>query len=519
MLSWTKNHTTPCAAVVDAIIRTGTTQQVDILDEYRLLPLDPIASSIFFAEHKRNLTQVVVKLTDSHREMEFFEYLNTHAGREAKPHVVEWRTFGRQKLGDYSCDAIVMEHGQSLDRILADDRMHVSKVGIVDQLVSAVGFLHGQGFVHGDICLSLAVRFGDVTKLIGFAHTTKRKEPLLPHAQSSIDACPPEMARFLVGLGPNPLATPSYDVYCLAVLVLKLFVPNQRLVEFDQLDDDEIVRKIAASESTCVLDASLHIASLRPSQKELLKKCLTADPTTRGSLQDLAEMVAVRCMYHPTKVDSLAMFTVPSVWRLERADGHSFLHGMAHLVHRITFRVTPLCEMCDDDQPCDMVTDRTPDDDKLVVMLDSPFLRNALPVLKAMATGFRLLGSATLDWETMETAKCAVDAIHKKLGHVDELNIDSILKQVAHKLETKLVTLLEADALVQAAWQAYRHDPATYERLQHLLDSIDYDYRNHVVGGLSKRVVRRDHPNPNLRGQVKWVCAYHKEHRQAEFEQ
>ncbi|KAF0705599.1 hypothetical protein As57867_006985, partial [Aphanomyces stellatus] len=79
MLSWTKNHTTPCAAVVDAIIRTGTTQQVDILDEYRLLPLDPIASSIFFAEHKRNLTQVVVKLTDSHREMEFFEYLNTHA--------------------------------------------------------------------------------------------------------------------------------------------------------------------------------------------------------------------------------------------------------------------------------------------------------------------------------------------------------------------------------------------------------------------------------------------------------
>ncbi|KAF0720739.1 Aste57867_81 [Aphanomyces stellatus] len=542
MLPWS-DLSSAHRAFLDAI-RTGKEQEYEILNEYRLLTLDPIALSVFSAVHKRNFKdgQVVVKLTGSQREIELFEYLNTHGGPEK--HVVEWRTFGREEFGDAgSCDAIVMEQGKSLDIVFANasaDDMKLPKFGCVDQLIRAVRFLHGHGFIHGNICLGNAARFGDLgqTKLIGFSHTTKRNEPLLAHARSSIDSCPPEMAHFLLGLGPKPVATASYDIYCLAVMVLKLFLPGLRLVEFDNLDDEAIVRKIAACNFS--LDESIQASSLRKPQKQLLMKCLAANSFARGSLKDLEDilpkndtnMMTIRDVHNSlgalqVTVVHLDKFVVPCMWNLERADGNSFVEGMERLIGRMRFRVTFLCEMRDDDHPCDMVTDRMPDDENLVVKVDSQFLRDALPVLKAMTTGFRLLGlldkgssivKEWLDWEKMETAKHAVDAIENMLGKVEQLDLEAKLKTIVNDIANKHLDPSEAEGPTQVALQAYRDDDATYERLKKLLDSVGYNYRNHVVGGLTKRVVRHDHPNPKLRGQVRWVCANHKEHRKAEFQ-
>ncbi|KAF0720738.1 Aste57867_80 [Aphanomyces stellatus] len=283
-------------AAIDArleYLRSGDTTVYDMLDGYELLTGDPLAASVFHCTHRhRRMDAVVVKLSTSQREMELFEYLNTHGG--PGKHVVEWRTFGRIDFGLGEFDAIVMERGKDLRAVFATtsgDAMKLAKYLNVDQLAQALRTLHGHSFVHGNLCLENVVRCGDLglAKLIDFAHATRYGDPLLPHARAAVEYCPPEMALYLLGRGPKPVAAASYDLWCLAVLILKLFSPDLALVEFATDDADAIVRKLA--DDAFSFDRSIRLSSLRSAHKVLLKKCLARDVGARGTLKDIENLL------------------------------------------------------------------------------------------------------------------------------------------------------------------------------------------------------------------------------------
>ncbi|KAF0720136.1 hypothetical protein As57867_000547, partial [Aphanomyces stellatus] len=102
--------------------------------------------------------------------------------------------------------------------------------------------------------------------------------------------CPPEMAKVILGHTGEPLsASPKFDIWCAAVIVLVLFGKSDVLREFLHVPDDKILDVIAAPGFS--FHASIAATELSPSKQARLAKCLEIEPTKRGTLDDLRSLL------------------------------------------------------------------------------------------------------------------------------------------------------------------------------------------------------------------------------------
>ncbi|KAF0719072.1 Aste57867_1302 [Aphanomyces stellatus] len=174
---------------------------------------------------------------------------------------------------------------ERLPRLQANKFLRFS---FLKKVLDAIRVVHELGYIHGDIKLENVVYFGDETcyKLIDFDNSARLGDLWTKHCTE--EYCPPEMAKFMLGHTDNLITSPSFDVWCAAVLVLKLFVYQGHLREFMTIDNEDILKKIAKPGFS--FQASIAAADLSERKKEWLAKCLDVDPTTRGTLDDLARL-------------------------------------------------------------------------------------------------------------------------------------------------------------------------------------------------------------------------------------
>ncbi|KAF0720736.1 Aste57867_78 [Aphanomyces stellatus] len=259
--------------------------------------------TIFHAMHKRQANNAfVVKLTHQQQELDFATHMHSHAvvGGDADTHLVACFEWGPVTIAGYTCLALVMEAGaRNCDDRLADLQQEpYTRLRCIDHIAKAVDFLHANGYIHGDLKLKNAVEFaGDRFKLIDFDHAmrldhTMRELP--PHCTHAY--CPPELARHLRRGGPPVAASVKFDMWCLGVLVLKLFLPDGELVEFANADDEFILDLIAADGFSFERSLAVAATALAPRQRHYLALCLDPNPTTRAAsvVTSLLKMVKIK---------------------------------------------------------------------------------------------------------------------------------------------------------------------------------------------------------------------------------
>ncbi|KAF0689643.1 hypothetical protein As57867_018863, partial [Aphanomyces stellatus] len=230
------------------------------------------------ANTKRQRISMAAKLTHSTEELEFIATIVNRIGHEK--YVVDCFDWDCVVVAGFDCNVIIMEcgRGNCCDQLrqLQSDRF--LRLRCVEHVALAVDFLHGNNYIHGDLKLENVVDFGQF-KLIDFDHTVPMGTILPPHCTRQY--CPPELAHYLRCQGPAVAASSTFDIWCLGVLVLKLFVPGGELVEFNGLSDDAILDAIAAPGFS--FQASLLAADLSGRQRWYLSKCLEPNPAKRAT--------------------------------------------------------------------------------------------------------------------------------------------------------------------------------------------------------------------------------------------
>ncbi|KAF0693458.1 Aste57867_15587 [Aphanomyces stellatus] len=189
------------------------------------------------------------------------------------------------QLDSFRCHALILERGpwSGLERLpFRTSRSH--RYNFVEGLVRAVQGCHNLNHIHGDVKLDNIMLFvapsGGTTqyKLINFDNATRVGQPMSKHCTP--EYCPPEMAKYILGHTTAPvIADSSYDVWCTAVLILKLYSEGGTLLEFAHLNNDEILEAIATPDFS--FQRSLEAVDLPCQITKNLAKCLRVNPANR----------------------------------------------------------------------------------------------------------------------------------------------------------------------------------------------------------------------------------------------
>ncbi|KAF0688707.1 hypothetical protein As57867_019627, partial [Aphanomyces stellatus] len=234
--------------------------------------------TIVRVEHPRKRHQVwVAKLSDQRHEVDFFDAvykLGPDDVARATRHFVQCEEWGEVKVLSYKCFAVVMERGlancaERLPLLQVNDFLRFS---CLKEVLDAIRVVHELGYIHGDIKLENIVYFGDEAgyKLIGFDNSARPGDLWTKHCTEVY--CPPEMAKFMLGHTDDLIVSHAIDVWCAAVLVLKLFVHQGHLLEFMAINNEDILNEIAKPGFS--FRASIAAADLSERNKEWLAKCL-----------------------------------------------------------------------------------------------------------------------------------------------------------------------------------------------------------------------------------------------------
>ncbi|KAF0687404.1 Aste57867_20852 [Aphanomyces stellatus] len=235
----------------------------------------------------------VAKLSNKKNELDFIQHVHAmEVHKMMKEHIVNCETWGLVQFNDFKCYAVIMEEGKEDCK----HRMHHIKsrvfnlIGCLSDIFNSIQACHDIGYIHGDIKLENIVFFSESEryKLIDFEQTTKMGSVM--QNSCTEEYCPPEMAKFMIGRDKSPLcAQKSYDVWCAAVIVLKLFSENRDLVEFQNIDESAILATIA--EPSFSFQKSIEATTLSEEAKKLLTICLCTDSSMRGTVHDLAKIL------------------------------------------------------------------------------------------------------------------------------------------------------------------------------------------------------------------------------------
>ncbi|KAF0683489.1 Aste57867_24465 [Aphanomyces stellatus] len=237
---------------------------------------------IFLAKNtQRPNDSIVVKLSHGRREIDFFSKiynLDKVAVENAVKGFVSY--IGGDEV-QFRCQALIMERltctGLQRRTFLQENRL--LRYDFVNEVVRAVQGCHNLRYIHGDIKLENVMFFVDpVTgasqyKLIDFDNATEFGKVMVKHCTH--EYCPPELADFMLGT---------------AVLMLKLCTKGEKLVEFAQLNPQEILEAISAPGFSFKRSLDT-VTLLNEEQKKVLAKCLHVDPSSRGTLNDYFELL------------------------------------------------------------------------------------------------------------------------------------------------------------------------------------------------------------------------------------
>ncbi|ETV95890.1 serine/threonine protein kinase [Aphanomyces invadans] len=495
--------------------------------EYTLDLTKPIADSVFeVAKPKRR--SFVAKLTSRQAEMSLFHHMNNPDIPGVPDYIVEWETFGDVAFeGLGACHVVVMKKSTSVKALFAGKQaqdLFWAKVQCVQSVASALKFLHSQGYIHGNFTLDHVVFDNYRAKLLGFGNATQINREM--ELYCTPEYCPPEMATRLVDgddyLQPL-IASDTYDVWGMGVGILKLFSPLMQLKEFMNLTNEEILMAIAHPSFN--LEASIAACGLNTSQKNHLRRLLDPNPATRGTLDDLDNLIPknVTTPSHTSADVTVQMekYKVPCLWGVEEKNGVGFISTVEKILLRTEFRLTFYCEMRGPDLKCEPFDDINCD--KLVFKVNHEVVRKLIPVLRVTCGLFKILGllaeAATnavdvfsIPDSAYTNLTAAVHALETVEKNVQKLNVEDKLEKVVNVLEgdsnVSADMLEQAAKTTQATFDAFRNDDELYEKLLSLLSTIQYNWQEHrIVGGLVKKVYR----SGINAGQLRWMCRAHAE--------
>ncbi|KAH9088701.1 hypothetical protein LEN26_019393 [Aphanomyces euteiches] len=389
------------------IFFAGVDNEYQLMQSFKLSTCKKaLADNVFVVINtRRRREQLVVKLMDDDLEMDFMNYMNRRNIRELFNHVVEWKDWGDitfpNNIGQ--CIGLVLEAGTAtLENRLRESVMkedEYAKYSCVAHLINGVKMLHAQNIIHGNISLDNILYFGDKGhfKFIDFAVATLINQPM--QSMCTPEYCPPEMAKHL--LNPPPEGIPAkaeYDIWSLAVVIPKMFMPNFTLVEFHQQSDLDILQLIASGGFN--FQRSLAACTLSVSQKNGLAACLKVDPNARASLQSLSSIlprkttmdakirrVERQLMASQKTQVQLDKYKVPCLWTLQDTNPNpSGFMARGKPLLRKEIRIVCLCELRDA-KPCELY-----DDDLPLVKANSDLVKKVLPILKASSLVVQALG-------------------------------------------------------------------------------------------------------------------------------
>ncbi|KAF0704261.1 hypothetical protein As57867_007372, partial [Aphanomyces stellatus] len=210
--------------------------------------------------------------------------------------IIDCKSWGSVDFASLRVHVLILERGAAtcLERFPLIQGNRMRRYDSLQQICDAVKSCHKLSHVHGDIkpenivCIDTPY---PMLKLIDFDNATPLGQNMLKHCTP--ENCPPEMAAFILGHTTGPVvAHTSFDVWCAAVLTLKIFFKGDQLLEFMHLSEhDDILRVIAHPDFS--FQRSLEETNLKPVQRERLAKCLEVDPARRGTLGDLLAIIPV----------------------------------------------------------------------------------------------------------------------------------------------------------------------------------------------------------------------------------
>jgi hypothetical protein len=252
-------------------------------------------------------------------EHKTLQQLREQAEDDYFSHIVDEIDFDKDTVIDgIRCSVLILEMGRvNLLNIAHGEMDQTHQEAVVfelERVALALEFIHSQGFVHGDIKPENFVLFGrssldsfnpdlesyeDITaipddhlKMIDFEHTTKVGQPM--PLEYTAEYCPPEMAQQVLKYIQNPsintetplIASLSYDVWSLGVLILKMYARCKILDEFAGIEDPATqLAQIAHPEFS--FERSIKFFIMHDQVKDLVRQCLARDPTQRPSIHEI----------------------------------------------------------------------------------------------------------------------------------------------------------------------------------------------------------------------------------------
>ncbi|KAH9154926.1 hypothetical protein LEN26_003337 [Aphanomyces euteiches] len=485
-----------------------------LLNNYVLRPriIGTANQGIFRAYNERQpWKHLAVKLSDNSHEMDF--YKSVVDIEKAKDYFVECFESGAWYVRGYKCFAVILQRGgrncEDYCQYLLKDS--IAKYRFIEQILAATQFLHSQGWIHGDIKLENVAYFEAEArfKLMNMDHAQNIDAAMSKHCVS--EYCPPELAMYILGHKKILNASAKFDTWCVAVLVLKLFLKDGVINEFSGLDEKAIIQLIASPDFN--LDHSLNASDLKPPQKQIFALCLHPDPEKRGTLDDILSILPER-----TSLWIKLSRSIPFAWRL---DGVIEPLPRGKALREMSLRLTSLCEMRESSSRCEHFYQ----DASIQVQADSTFVRDALQFLKTSSLVIKAIGLVSCydvqfgsdynfdmsDGIDVEKTVLALQNFH---GVVSSTAPPRLVEIVNH-LEKGDLEEEEVKTLAKEIKRIIEdHRKNNTEVMATALRTLGSRLDGDVIGGLTKRTIKSQSP---FEGSVRWVCRRHAEEFDEQF--
>ncbi|KAF0693459.1 Aste57867_15588 [Aphanomyces stellatus] len=243
---------------------------------------------------------LLAKLWISQSDLDYIDQIQYTVNAESKSFtegVIRWIDFKAVEFDSFQCFVSIMANWSAtcLELFPLISASHILRERCLTVIFNTLKYCHNMKFIHGNIALVNVAWFDSSSyKLINFDSATRIGEQMKKIYLS--EYCPPEMVQVLLDPTSEPLlAHTTFDVWCAAVLTLKLYSINESLVEFEQLSESQILESVIASGFS--FQRSLDAIPLAEWKKECLAKCLHVDPTLRGTMDDLEKCLRADEVY------------------------------------------------------------------------------------------------------------------------------------------------------------------------------------------------------------------------------
>ncbi|KAG9399821.1 hypothetical protein AC1031_011243 [Aphanomyces cochlioides] len=214
----------------------------------------------------------------------------------------------------------------------------------------------------------------------------------------------------------------------------------------------------------------------------------------------LTDFLSTQILFHPP----------PCIWQL---DGLSEPIPRGNKVRKMLLRLRFLCEVRSTSSPCEYF----PDNSVIQVEAQSPFVREALPMLKTSYLILKAVGlvssnnvSFGLDYNFdvcdgtfIERVLSSMEKIHGSVTITTFPRLNEIVAQLesGNLKDEKVVCFVEE---IKGIIEDYREH--NKDMMWSMLYSMGMNVQGDVIGGLKKRSIE---PNVPYRSHVRWICKKH----------